>query len=69
MAYRKNLIIVDDTDFEQKLEVYINDQNRVYISVGDLEHPDLCMYKGFITLGKDDVQALIDELNELKDIL
>ena len=69
MAYRKNLIIVDDTDFEQKLEVYINDQNRVYISVGDLEHPSLCMYKGFITLDKDDVQALIDELKQLKKLL
>lgn len=58
------LTIIDDNQPDQQLIVYLNDQDRIFMEVGDLKVPD-GMYQGFITLSKKDAVALILRLQEL----
>lgn len=69
MAYVKKLKIVDDTNLDLQLEVYINGDNRIFLNVGEINTQNREIYSGYITMDKEDVQVLIDELNQLKDTL
>ena len=69
MAYIKKLKIVDDTNTNLQLEVFINNVNRVLLNVGEISRDDSQENTGYITMDKQDVQALINELNELKELL
>lgn len=60
----KRTVYYDENDNE--LEFYINANNKVYISVGQKDEQ---YQTGYITLDKDDLKELIEELNSLaKDL-
>lgn len=66
MATAKYLKIFDETDVSQELEVYLNNDNRVFLHCGDINSEDSLPYSGFITMSKEDVTALIKELKLLQ---
>lgn len=47
-----------------EMECYLNDKNKVYISVG--QPSEDIVYNGYITLDKEDVGLLIKKLTDLK---
>lgn len=65
MIVRK-FVIEDEITFCQ-LEVYINNNDRIILNVGDLEED--IYYQGFITLDIKDTEALILELQSLINTL
>ena len=70
MGYKKNLRIFDEENQNQELEVYVNEENRVFINVGEIDNSDTnLVYTGWITLSKEDVQMLISELKELQKLI
>ena len=64
MGHVKILTIQDDKNENCRLSVFINLDDRIFIETGDLNSDDP-FYKGFVTLGKSDALALIDELQRL----
>lgn len=60
MVYRKFL---DEKNPDNEMELFINNDERLFIKVGDLEND--IYYNGYITLSKNDVKELIKELNKL----
>lgn len=57
----KRSIYYDENDNE--LECYINTNNKVYISIGQKDEESQF---GYITLDKDDLRELIEELSSLE---
>ncbi|MFN8356334.1 MAG: hypothetical protein U0Y10_17895 [Spirosomataceae bacterium] len=51
-------------DNNNEMDCYLNDQGKVFISVG--QSGDDIVYSGFITLEKSDVTQLIKILTELE---
>ena len=48
-----------------EMECYLNDKNKVYISVG--QPSEDIVYNGYITLDKEDVGLLIKKLTDLEN--
>lgn len=66
MACNRYLELVDNDDCHQKMKVYINHKDKLFITVGQLECDDI-LYTGYITLAKNDVSELIKELQFLEE--
>ena len=60
------LVFNDDNDLSQELEVYMNDDGRIFIHIHNSEDD---MYSGSITLDGEDALALAKELKKLASIL
>ena len=65
MAISEQITFIDEsTDGDAKMNVFVNDKNRLFIN---------CIWKddefqaAFCTLGKDDVIAFIEFLNDVKE--
>lgn len=61
MGIINKLEIFDETTSHQ-MQLYINNDGRIYIQTGDFEDH---YYNGFITIDKDDAIALVKELQKL----
>lgn len=57
----KRTVLYDEDNNE--LECYVNQNNKVYIGIG--ENSDKINF-GYITLNKEDVKELIEMLNDLE---
>ncbi len=62
----KKIVLVDETNDELELQVYVNADRRLYIETGVLNEPH---YKGYVTLDVDDAltlrQMIDDAISEM----
>jgi len=70
MPITKKITAIDETTISEsnwlELEMYINEEDRLYINVGILSEMH---FNGSITLNKEDAKELANELlNLLKDL-
>ena len=60
------LVFNDDNDLSQELELYMNDNGRIFIHIHNSEED---MYSASITLDGEDTLALAKELKKLASVL
>lgn len=68
MGFTSQFLLIDETNNDQLMKVYINDKDRIFIETGALEGDDH-FHCGFVTLDKSDAIALKKELERLIKIL
>jgi hypothetical protein len=62
------LTLVDDFNPELSLNTFLNDENRILIECGYLDD-DKEMYKGFLTIDKNDAIVLVRKLQEFIELM
>jgi hypothetical protein len=62
------LTLIDDTNPELSLNIFLNGEDRVFIECGYLYESE-SSYKGFITIDKKDAMALVNKLQEFISLM